>query len=407
LKTKITNISKIYSWDTDLNILDVKSNQEILIQNNKIIDINATISDDVDNIIDAQGSIITPGFIDSHTHPIFIGNRADEFKMRLEGKSYQKIKEEGGGILSSITALRKASFEELYLASLKNIAPFIKYGTTTLEAKSGYGLSLDDEIKSLKVIKKINEDLDIDIIPTFLGAHAVPDEYSTDDYINIICNEMIPQVAEKKLAIFCDVFCEDGYFNITQSRKILNTAKSYNLIPRLHSDEFKYFGASELASEVGAASSDHLMMIDEQGIKALSESNTIATLLPGTTFFLNKKTYANGRKLIDNQCQVAIASDFNPGTCTIRSLSNIMLLAVQNCGLTLDEVFLGVTYNAAKSLLKSNEIGLIKKNYNADIILWNTDSLNEILYWYDSGYSKISKVIKNGKLIIDNKINYI
>jgi len=399
LKTKITNISKIYSWDTDLNILDVKSNQEILIQNNKIIDINATISDDVDNIIDAQGSIITPGFIDSHTHPIFIGNRADEFKMRLEGKSYQKIKEEGGGILSSITALRKASFEELYLASLKNIAPFIKYGTTTLEAKSGYGLSLDDEIKSLKVIKKINEDLDIDIIPTFLGAHAVPDEYSTDDYINIICNEMIPQVAEKKLAIFCDVFCEDGYFNITQSRKILNTAKSYNLIPRLHSDEFKYFGASELASEVGAASSDHLMMIDEQGIKALSESNTIATLLPGTTFFLNKKTYANGRKLIDNQCQVAIASDFNPGTCTIRSLSNIMLLAVQNCGLTLDEVFLGVTYNAAKSLLKSNEIGLIKKNYNADIILWNADSLNEILYWYDSGDTKISKVIKNGKII--------
>jgi len=399
LKTKITNISKIYSWNTDFNILDVKSNQEILIQNNKIVDINTAISDDADNIIDAKGCIVTPGFIDSHTHPIFIGNRADEFKMRLEGKSYQEIKEGGGGILSSITALRKASFEELYLASLQNIAPFIKYGTTTLEAKSGYGLSLDDEIKSLKVIKKINEDLEIDIIPTFLGAHAVPNEYSVDDYVDIVCNEMIPQISEEKLAVFCDVFCEEGYFDIQQSRKILNTAKSYDLIPRLHSDEFKYFGASELASEVGAASSDHLMMIDDNGIKALSESNTIATLLPGTTFFLNKETYADGRKLIDNQCQVAIASDFNPGTCTIRSLSNIMLLAIQNCGLTLDEAFLGVTYNAAKSLLKSNEIGLIKKNYNADIILWNADSLNEILYWYDSGDTKISKVIKNGKII--------
>ena len=167
------------------------------------------------------------------------------------------------------------------------------------------------------------------------------------------------------------------------------------------SDEFKYFGASELAKEVGAASSDHLMMINDKGIKALPESDTIATLLPGTTFFLNKETYADGRKLIDNKCHVAIASDFNPGTCTIRSLSNIMLLAVQHCGLTLDEAFLGVTYNAAKALLKSDEIGLIKKNYNADIILWDTDSLNEILYWYDSENTKISKVIKNGIIVSD------
>ena len=401
MKTKITNISKIYSWDTDLNILDIKSNQEILIQNKKIIDIDTTINDDVDNVIDAERCIITPGFIDSHTHPIFIGNRADEFKMRLEGKSYNEIKKEGGGILTSITTLRNASFEELYLASMNNITPFIKYGTTTIEAKSGYGLSVVDEVKSLKVIKKINKDLDIDIIPTFLGAHAVPNEYSTNDYVDIICNEMIPQVSEEKLAIFCDVFCEDGYFDIKQSRKILNTAKSYGLIPRLHADEFKYFGASELAKEVGAASSDHLMMINDRGIKALSESNTIATLLPGTTFFLNKAIYADGRKLIDNKCQVAIASDFNPGTCTIRSLSNIMLLAVQHCGLTLDEAFLGVTYNAAKSLLKSDEIGLIKTNYNADIILWDTQSLDEILYWYDSQNTKINKVIKNGRIVSD------
>ncbi len=395
---KIVNISKVYTWDPIQNILDEKSNQQILIKDDRILKIDKEINKKVDLIIDAKKCIATPGFIDSHTHPIFVGNRANEFQMRLNGSTYEEIKENGGGILSSIKNVRESNFEELYLNSLKNIKPFINYGTTTMEAKSGYGLSLKDEIKSLKVIKKINNELDIDILPTFLGAHAIPEEYSSTEYVDIICNEMIPQIAEQNLAIFCDVFCEEGYFNLEDSRKILSTAKSFGLIPRMHADEFKYFGASELASDLGAISADHLMAINKKGIKALANSNTIATLLPGTTFFLKKNKYANGRDLIDGGCSIALASDFNPGTCTIRSLSNIVFLALQHCGITLEEAFAAITYNASKSLNKSNSIGLIKENYIADILLWDLDELNEIPYWYDSS-TKIYKIFKNGKLI--------
>ena len=398
---KIVNISKIYTWDPIKDELDIILNQEILIKNNKISKIGASILDEVDEIIDAENCIVTPGFIDSHTHPIFIGNRADEFIMRLNGSTYDDIKKNGGGIASSIKNVRESSFKELELASIENISQFIKYGTTTIEAKSGYGLTLKDEIKSLEVIKKINKDLDVDIIPTFLGAHAIPNEFSTSEYVDLICDEMIPEIAYKKLAVFCDVFCEEGYFSVNDSRKILSTAKSFGLIPRIHADEFKYFGASKLASEIGAISADHLMAITDEGVQALSTSNVIATLLPGTTFFLNSHSFANGRRLIDGNCNVAIATDFNPGTCTIRSLPNIMLLSMQKCGLTLDEAFLGVTYNAAKSIMKSNEVGLINENYNADIVLWNLDDLCEIPYWHDSSSSKISKVFKNGLLVFN------
>ena len=400
MKVKITNVGKIITWNPTSKSLEFHIDKEILVKDSIIVSIKNKIADNC-NILDAKKTIITPGFIDSHTHPIFIGNRANEFQMRLDGRSYEDIKNKGGGILSSITSLRKSSFEELYNSSLKNIKPFINFGTTTLEAKSGYGLTLKDEIKSLEVIKKINEELFIDIIPTFLGAHAVPEEYSVDRYVEIICNEMIPYISENNLAVFCDVFCEQGYFNIEQSRKILSIAKSYNLIPRLHADEFKYFGASELASEVGAISADHLMVINKVGVKALADSGTIATLLPGTTFFLNEKKYANGRELIDNNCSVAVASDFNPGTCTIRSLPNIMFLAMQNCGMSLEEAFLGVTYNAARSLGKEKEIGLIQEGYIADLIFWDIEKLDEIPYWFDSSNTKISKIMKNGKLVND------
>ena len=400
MKIKIINISKIVSWDISNHTFKIIQNKDILIESNKISKISNNISS-FDKIIDAKQCIVTPGFIDAHTHPIFIGNRSNEFKMRSEGKTYQEISKMGGGINYSVNTLRKATKEDLYNASLQNIEPFLDFGTTTIEAKSGYGLSLKDEIKSLEVIKEINENLDIDIIPTFLGAHDIPIEYkdNKEKYIDIICEEMIPKVSELNLAVFCDVFCEKGYFSIPESRRILETAKKYNLIPRMHADEFVYSGASELAKEVGAISADHLMAINEDGLSALSNSDTIATLLPGTTFFLNKKEYANGRRLIDNNCNVALATDFNPGTCTIRSLSNIMFLAVQNCGITIEEAFLGVTYNAAKSLNKESEIGLIEENYKADMIFWNINSINEIPYWFDSSNTKINKVIKNGKVV--------
>lgn len=399
MKTKIINIRKIITWNPESNSLDILLNKEVLVENNIIIGIENNFNNHNCNILDAEQCILTPGFIDSHTHPIFIGNRSNEFKMRLNGSSYEDIKNAGGGILSSIKSLREASFNQLYEYSLNNIKPFINFGTTTLEAKSGYGLSVKDEIKSLQVIKKINDELTIDILPTFLGAHAVPEEYKTEDYVELICKEMIPQIAEEKLAIFCDVFCEDGYFNLDQTRKILETSKRYGLLPRVHADEFKCFGASELANEVGALSADHLMVIDDKGVQALSKSDTVATILPGTTFFLNKNKYANGRHLIDNGCSVALASDFNPGTCTIRSLPNIMYLAIQHCGLTLEESFLGITYNAAKSLKKEHTLGLIRSEYNADFIFWDIKELDELPYWFDSSYTKINKIMKNGKIL--------
>ena len=400
MKTKIINISEIVSWNVDTNSIEIIKDKDILIESGMIIQISKDI-DSYDQIIDGEKCIITPGFIDSHTHPIFVSNRANEFEMRSQGKTYQEISKMGGGINSSVNSLRNSSEEELYLYSLDNIKPFLSFGTTTLEAKSGYGLSLKDEIKSLKVIKKINNELDIDIIPTFLGAHDFPDEFKNNknEYINLICEEMIPQVAENKLAVFCDVFCEEGYYSVEDSRKILETAKKYKLIPRLHADEFVYSGAAELAQEIGAISADHLMAINEDGINALSKSNTIATLLPGTTFFLNKNCYANGRKLIDKNIDVALATDFNPGTCTIRSLSNIMFLAIQNCGLTLEESFLGVTYNAAKALDKKDSLGLIKNGYTADMIFWDIQELDELPYWFDSTSTKIFKIIKNGEVV--------
>ena len=400
MKTKIINISKIISWNIDTNSIETIKDKDILIESGKIISISKDI-DSYDEIIDGEKCTITPGFIDTHTHPIFIGNRANEFEMRSQGKTYQEISKMGGGINSSVNSLRNSSEKQLYLSSLNNIKPFLSFGTTTLEAKSGYGLSLKDEIKSLKVIKKINDELDIEIIPTFLGAHDFPDEFKNNkkEYVRLICEEMIPQVAEQKLAVFCDVFCEKGYYSVEDSRKILETAKQYKLIPRMHADEFVYSGAAELAQEIGAISADHLMAINKDGINALSKSDTIATLLPGTTFFLNKNCYTNGRKLIDKNIDVSLATDFNPGTCTMRSLSNIMFLAIQNCGLTLEESFLGVTYNAAKALDKKDSLGLIKNGYKADMIFWDIQELDEIPYWFDSYSTKIRKVMKDGRIL--------
>ena len=399
--TRIYNISKIYTWNPLYNSLDIYKNKDILIKDGRIVEISKNIDLGIEKNLDAKNAIITPGFIDSHTHPIFGGNRSNEYMERLEGSTYDEIKKNGGGIISSILKTRKYDFDQLYENSYLNIKDFIKYGTTTIEAKSGYGLSVDDEIKSLKIIKKINSQLDIDIIPTFLGAHDIPPEYIKNKhiYIDLICNKMIPQIAKEKLAVFCDVFCEPGYFNLKETEMIINKAKEYNLKPRLHVDEFVDSSGAELAVKLGAFSADHLMSVSDSGIKALAKSKTIATLLPGTTFFLNKNQYANGRKMIDRGCNVSIATDFNPGTCTIKSMSNIMHLAMQKCGLTLEEAFLGSTYNAAKSVGKENSIGLVKENYFADLIFWNLTNLSEIPYWFDSCSSKIKYVMKKGNLI--------
>jgi len=395
---KITNISSIVTWDTVKNELSFLNNKYIYIDNKKIWKI--TDKDyPFSQLIDAENSIITPGFIDCHTHPIFTDNRSKEFMQRSAGKTYQEITKSGGGINSSVNSLREKNEDDLYWECFNRIDQFLFNGTTTLEAKSGYGLTLKDEIKSLNVIKRINDNHILDLVPTFLGAHSIPSEYKNnkDEYINIVCNEMIPMVSKNNLAEFCDVFCEKKYFNYDDSYKILKTAIRYGLIPRLHADEFEDSRGLELALELKTISADHLMAANSKMFKKLGKSNVVSILLPGTTFFLGQSNYVNARAMLDNNCEIAIATDFNPGSCTINSLPQIMFLSMLYCKMTFPEVFKAVTINAAKAINREKNIGLIEEGYNADLLFWDIDSIYEIPYWFNS--ERLLKIIKNGKLI--------
>ena len=354
--SRIINIGKIVSWSPNEGKLISLENQEILIEDCVIKEIDTNVSG-AEVEFDAKGALITPGFVDSHTHPIFFGNRSREFGMRVAGKTYEEIAIAGGGIISSINGVRNANENELFDFCEDHISYFLDHGTTTIEAKSGYGLSLEDELKSLRVIKRLNEKTVLDLVPTFMGAHDFPIEFkeNRDSYMDLVCNEMIPAVAKEKLAEYCDVFCENGYFTTAQSLRILETAKQHGLIPRLHADEFEDSGAASLAAKVGAVSADHLMAVSDSGIKDMAKSGVIATLLPGTTFFLGKNNYADGRKMIDAGCDVAIATDFNPGSCTLQSMPIVISLATLYCGLSMEEAFLGATFNGAKSIKREND----------------------------------------------------
>ena len=371
-------------------------NTSILIENGKIAAIGERQSE---NAIDCGGKMVTCGFVDSHTHPVFLDNRDEEYAMRLAGVTYEKIAEKGGGIVSSVEGVRNASEDELIDKVSQRMDRFIAGGTTTIEAKSGYGLDTESELKSLSVINKVHKSHAIDLIPTFMGGHAFPQEYSDDHdgYVNLICNEMIPAVAAQGIAVFNDVFCEEGYFTVAQSKRILETGKKYGLKPRLHADEFVNSGAAELAGEVGAISADHLMAVSADGINALVENNVIATLLPGTTFFLGKSTYAPARELINSGMTLSLATDFNPGSCHIQSMPFIMTLACMHLGMTVEESFQAATYHGAKALELEEKIGSIEVGKSADLIIWGISSLLDIPYYVSN--HPIRYVMKNGKIV--------
>ena len=371
-------------------------NTSILIENGKIAAIGEGQSE---NAIDCGGKMVTCGFVDSHTHPVFLDNRDEEYAMRLAGATYEKIAEKGGGIVSSVEGVRNASEDELIDKVSQRMDRFIAGGTTTIEAKSGYGLDTESELKSLSVINKVHKSHAIDLIPTFMGGHAFPQEYSDDHdgYVNLICNEMIPAVAAQGIAVFNDVFCEEGYFTVAQSKRILETGKKYGLKPRLHADEFVDSGAAELAGEVGAISADHLMAVSADGINALVENNVISTLLPGTTFFLGKSTYAPARELINSGITLSLATDFNPGSCYIQSMPFIMTLACMHLGMTVEESFQAATFHGAKALELEEEIGSIEVGKSADLIIWGISSLLDIPYYISN--HPIRYVMKNGKIV--------
>ena len=395
---KLTNIGEIVTYNSAINTVDNIEERDILINAGIIENINRNINSD-HKIFDCQNRLITPGFVDSHTHPVFHRSRENEFGLRLQGVTYQDIVAQGGGINSSINGVRNASTDELTKAVMHRMDRFLKLGTTTIEAKSGYGLNVKSELKSLEVLNLVNQNHTIDIIPTFLGAHAIPPEYKAnpDNYIDLICNEMIPAVAEQGIAKYCDVFCENGYFSVTQARKILTTAKNHGLVPRLHADEFEDSGAAELAAEVGATSADHLMAVSDIGIQKLADANVTATLLPGTTFSLRSTNYAPAKKLINAGVKIALATDYNPGSCHIQSMPFIVSLACIYLGMSVEDALMAATYNSASTLSLENEIGSIEIGKKADLIIWDLETLIEIPYNVTD--VPIIKVMKSGKFI--------
>ena len=395
----LTNIGLLVTYNSKTSLIERIHDCTISINDGIITDISGANSSRKESI-DCNGKLVTPGFVDAHTHPVFVDGRENEFTKRLAGVSYQEIAEEGGGINSSIAAVRNATEIELYDRVIKRMDKFIKMGTTTVEAKSGYGLDTETELKSLQVLDHLNSVHEIDIVSTFLGAHAIPPEFNGDSkgFITLLCKEMIPAVAEQGIAKFCDVFCEEGFFNVNDSRKILQTATQHNLVPRLHAVEFGDSGAAGLAAEIGAISADHLMKVNDQGIKDMATAGVTAILLPGTTFFLGDHSYAPARKMIDGGINVALATDFNPGSCHIQSMPFIMSLACLFLDLTIDEALKAATWTGACALNVEENVGSIEVGKKADLIIWDLDTPEEIPYNVAS--VPIQNVIKNGKLVI-------
>ena len=337
--------------------------------------------------VDCQGRVLMPGLVDSHTHAIFGRPRADEQELRAAGLDYMEIARRGGGIHSSVRDLRTRSEEDLVALAVPRLQRLASYGTTTVEVKSGYGLTLEDEIRTLHVIAKVASIVQIRLVPTFLGAHEIPLEArATADgrskYISLLVHEMIPRVAQQELARFADVFCEPGAYTVAESREILGAARSAGLGLKLHADELRSSGGAELAAELGATSADHLGAITDDGIKALAGSDTVATLLPGTLLFLGKDRPAPARALLDAGAAVALASDFNPGTSPTPNFPLILTLAVSQLRMSVAEAVLAATVNGAAALGMAGETGQVAAGYRADLALFDIDDVRELPYWY-------------------------
>jgi len=396
---QLKNIGILSTYNSKTGSFDSLKNCTIDIENEIITNIGKN-NNNGDSIIDCNQKLVTPGFVDAHTHPVFKNGREKEFSQRVSGKSYEEISLEGGGINASINGVRGSSETELLDIIMSRMDEFLRLGTTTIEAKTGYGLDTESELKSLRILDHVHNSHKIDIFPTFLGAHSIPDEFNGDAnaYVDLLCNEMIPAVSEQGIAKFCDVFCEVGYFDLLQSSKVLKTAIKYKLTPRIHTDEFSNIGGLKLATEVNAISADHLMEISDEDIDLLSVSDTIAILLPGTTFFLGKEKYAPARKLIDRGVHIAIASDFNPGSCHIKSMPFIIGLSCIYLGLTIEEALKAATWSGACAINEEKRIGSIEVGKQADLIIWDLDRIEQIPYNLTS--SPIKNVIKSGEPLI-------
>ena len=392
----------------EMNKINIIENAYIAVKNGKILAIG--VGDEFGNLCgedtkihDAEGLLVTPGLIDSHTHLIHGGSRENEFSMKLNGVPYIEILNNGGGILSTVKATKEASEEALYKKAKKSLDRMLEFGVTTVEEKSGYGLELNTEIKQLEVARELDKNHPVDLVHTFLGAHAVPEEYKENHkaYIDILVDVMMPKIKDMGLAEFCDVFCEKGVFTIEESEYILQKAKEIGYKLKIHADEIESLGGAELAAKLGCVSADHLMAASDEGIKMMAENNVVANILPATSFNLNKN-YADCRKMIDMGAIVSLSSDYNPGSCPSENLQLVMQLGCLHLKMTPNEVLTAVTINAAYAIDRADKIGSIEVGKNADFVVFDARNVEYLMYHFGINHTK--KVYKNGNLVVDNKV---
>ncbi len=378
-------------------------NAAILIRDGIIAEITADGAlpeggEDADTIIDAEGKLVTPGLVEGHTHMVFGGYRQHEIPMKLKGAGYLDILRAGGGILDTVRKTRAASFEELYDKTEGFLDEMMGLGVTTCEAKSGYGLDFDTEIKMLKVLKKLDEDHPMDVVATFMGAHAIPEEYKgrADEFIDMLCEELMPYVKEYELAEFADVFTEDSVFNYDQSKKYLEKAKGLGFGLKIHADEIEAIGGSVLAGEIGAVSCEHLIAINEEGLESMAKGGVTAMCLPATSFYLGAN-FAPARKMIDMGIPVAVASDFNPGSCPSLNLQFVMNLACIRYKMLPEEVLTAVTVNPACAIGRGDRVGTLEVGKQGDLVIWDAPDMDMLCYRFGSNLAL--QVIKKGELM--------
>ncbi|CDI50506.1 imidazolonepropionase [Clostridium tetani] len=388
----------------DMNNINVIENASVVVEDGIIKEIGSLedickkYNEKDFEVIDASNKVVLPGFVDSHTHFVFGGFRAEEFSWRLNGESYMDIMNKGGGIVNSVRGTREATEDELYESGKKRLDSMIHFGVTTVEGKSGYGLDCETELKQLRVMDRLQKDHPIDICKTFMGAHATPEEYKgrNEEYINFIIEDVLPKVAEEKLAEFCDVFCEEGVFSVEESRKILLKAKELGMKIKLHADEIVQLGGAELAAELGATSADHLLHASDEGIKAMADKKVIATLLPTTAFCL-KEPFARARMMIDKGGAVALGTDFNPGSGFTNSIPLMFALATIYMNMSIEEAISAMTINGAAAIGRAETIGSIDKGKKGDLVILEYPSYKFLPY--NTGVNIVETVIKDGNIV--------
>ncbi|TFB18903.1 imidazolonepropionase [Filobacillus milosensis] len=409
--TLLYNIGQLLTMDQyegpvrgkDMGNLDVKENYAVLMKDGKVEKIGPSdeLADtQADEKIDCQGKLVTPGLVEPHTHLVFGGSREHEMALKQQGVPYLEILKQGGGILSTVRSTRKASEEELYEKAMFHLNRMASYGITTMEAKSGYGMDKETELKQLRVAKKAGENHPLDLVSTFLGAHAITEEYKENP--EALLDEMaslFDQIKEEDLAEFVDIFTETGVFTIEQSRRYLQKAKDKGFDLKMHADEIDPLGGTQLAVELGATTGDHLAVSTDEGIKQLAESDTIGVLLPGTIFYLGKGEFARARKMIEEGAAIAISTDFNPGSSVTENIQLIMSLAALKMKMTPEEIWHAVTVNAAHAINRGDEAGQIKVGRKADVVVW--DATNYLYIPYHYGVNHVNTVFKAGQKLFE------